>query len=239
MKKTQALTHLTVRQNCDWAPLLHQNPRSFATEQILWVFLAFPFSFSSLLPSLLNSQHRLDYQQQWPKRHWEECLKNVKEYIAQTQRLFVYGLVTTGIELASLVYKSLNCSGFVVLFFLNRETSRCCCTKIISGSQQNMILQIRQKNRKEKMKVTCMAFLYTITLRNKTVGHTFLHRSTMEIAISVKKDGNVTSQDVTLLLSVGLVMLENESTLCRTLIQSPVQKSPILQFDTKSPQSHA
>ena len=151
----------------------------------------------------------------------------------------MYGLVTTGIELASLVYKSLNCSGFVVLFFLNRETSRCCCTKIIFGSQQNMILQIRQKNRKEKMKVTCMAFLYTITLRNKTVGHTFLHRSTMEIAISVKKDGNVTSQDVTLLLSVGLVKRENESTLCRTLIQSPVQKSPILQFDTKSPQSHA
>ena len=84
-----------------------------------------------------------------------------------------------------------------------------------------------------------MAFLYMITLRNKTVGHTFLHRSTMEIAVSVKKDGNVTSQDVTLLLSVGLVMLENESTLCRTLIQPPVQKSPIMQFDTKSPQSHA
>ena len=52
-----------------------------------------------------------------------------------------------------------------------------------------------------------MAFLYMITLRNKTVGHTFLHRSTMEFAVSVKKDGNVTSQDVTLLLSVGLVML--------------------------------
>ena len=119
--KTLALTHLTVRQNCDWVPLLHHNPRWFATAQILWVFLAFPFSFSSLLPSLLNSQHRLDYQQQWPKRHWEECLKNVKEYIVQTQRLSVYGLVTTEIELASLVYKSLNCSGFVLLFFLKRQ----------------------------------------------------------------------------------------------------------------------
>lgn len=57
------------------------------------------------------------------------------------------------------------------------------------------------------MKMTCMTFLYTIALRNKTVGHTFFHRSTMQMAVSVKKDGNVTSQDVTLLLSVGLVML--------------------------------
>ena len=188
-----------MRQNCDWAPLLHHNPRWFATAQILSAFLAFPFSFSSLLPSLLNSQHRLDYQQQWPKRHWEECLKNVKEYIAQTQRLFVYGLVTSEIELASLVYKSLNCSGFVVLFFLNRETSRCCCSKIIFGSQQNMVLQIRKKNRKQQMKMTCTTSLYMIALRNKAVGHTFFHRSTMQIAISVKRDGDVTSHFSSLL----------------------------------------
>ena len=152
MKKTQALTHLTVRQNCDWAPLLHQNPRSFATEQILWVFLSFPFSFSSLLPSLLNSQHRLDYQQQWPKRHWEECLKNVKEYIAQTQRLFVYGLVTSEIELASLVYKSLNCSGFVVLFFLNRETSRHVVAKLFLDLNKTRFCKYGTKIENKKWK---------------------------------------------------------------------------------------
>ena len=111
----------------------------------------------------------------------------------------MYGLVTTGIELASLVYKSLNCSGFVVLFFLNRETSHCYCSKIIFESQQNKILQIREKNRKQKMKMTCMTFLYMTALRNKTVRHTFFHRSTMQMAVSIKKDGNVTSHFSSLL----------------------------------------
>ena len=96
-----------------------------------------------------------------------------------------------------MVYKSLNCSGFFVLFFLKKTgevvTSRCYCSKIVFGSQQNMILQIQKKNRKQKMKMTCMTFLYTIALRNKTVVHTLLHRTTMQMAVSVKKDGNVTS----------------------------------------------
>ena len=111
----------------------------------------------------------------------------------------MHGSVTTGIGLASLVYKSLNCSGFVVLFFLNRETTRCCCSKIIFGSQQNMVLQMREKNRKQQMKMTCTTSLYMIALRNKAVSHTFFHRSTMQIAISVKRDGDVTSHFSSLL----------------------------------------
>ena len=62
----------------------------------------------------------------------------------------MYGLVTTEIGLANLVHKSLSCSGFVVLFFLNGETSHCYCSKIIFGSQQNKILQIRKKKSKTK-----------------------------------------------------------------------------------------
>ena len=68
-----------------------------------------------------------------------------------------------------------------------------------------MILQIRKRNRKQKIKMTCTTFLHMIALRNNRPY--FLHRTTMQMAVSVKKDGNVTSQDVTLLLSVGLVML--------------------------------
>ena len=42
---------------------------------------------------------------------------------------------------------------------------------IVSASQQTVVLQIGQKIAK---RLTCMTFLYMITLRNKTVAHTFL-----------------------------------------------------------------
>lgn len=77
--KSSALTHLTVRQNCDWVPLLHPGPSCFATQRNLSVFPGlFLSSFSSPLPSLLNSQHLPGYQPQWPRTHWEECLMEVK-----------------------------------------------------------------------------------------------------------------------------------------------------------------
>ena len=62
---------------------------------------------------------------------------------------------------------------------------------------------------------TCMTFLSLIAMRNKTVTR-FFHRSTMQMAVSVKKycyHGNLTSQRP--------------------------QNSPIMQFVTKSTQSHA
>lgn len=70
--KMSALTHLTVRLNCDWAPQLHPGPACFV---ILWSlsfsrlpFLSFPLSsFSFLPPFLLNSQHQPGCRQQWPR----------------------------------------------------------------------------------------------------------------------------------------------------------------------------
>ena len=37
--------------------------------------------------------------------------------------------------------------------------------------------------------MTCMIFLCMIEIRNETGAHTFLRRSTMPLAFSVKKDG--------------------------------------------------
>ena len=53
----------------------------------------------------------------------------------------------------------------------------CCYGSKISGSQQIMILQIWQKKKKKRKKLTCMTFLCMIELRNKVVAHTMYFSS--------------------------------------------------------------
>ena len=56
----------------------------------------------------------------------------------------------------------------------------------ISGSQQIRGLAMAEKKRRKK--TTCMTFLCMIALRNNTAAHTFYHRWTMLMSVSVKKD---------------------------------------------------
>ena len=92
--QNRALTHLIVRQNCDSVPLLHLGRACFETPMKLSVFLALsPSSFSSPLPFLLSSRHQPGYRRQWPRKRWEECLREVKECWKMTGRRHKVGLL--------------------------------------------------------------------------------------------------------------------------------------------------